>query len=90
MVAHAPIGEVIHRKVLFLASGQLSHYTIWFSADGHLSIQPHEVGAKEDILLVSSVEIALGQADVVDSIEYVGFAHPIGSYEAVYLARKVK
>jgi hypothetical protein len=88
MVTHFSVREAIHAKIFFLSDGQFADYFVFFSFDGRSGLKPHKISTEPDILLVSRVEIAFGEADIVDSVKDIGLAHAIIAYETIDFFRK--
>jgi hypothetical protein len=88
MIAHFFVAQIIQAEVLLFAQWLFADYAVFFRTYLGLSRQPHKLTAKPDILLIRRIEITLGQADVVDRIEDIGFAHAIIADEAVHFFRK--
>ena len=59
-------------------------------ADGSSGLEAHEVVAESNVLLISRVEIAPGETDIVNGIEDIGLADTIATNEAIHFFRKGK
>jgi hypothetical protein len=88
VVTHLFITDVVCTEVFLLSGRQFTHYPGFFISDSSIGFKPHEIIGKPYILLVCSVEVAFGEADIVYGIEDIGFAHAIIANEAIHFFRK--
>ena len=89
MLTQAWQRAVVHHQFLALIGGQFVNDIERMAYFVQFPLQPEKIPVKKYVLLVGAVKIAFGKAQVVNSIQQVGFTHAVITYDTVDLLLEV-